>query len=106
MADYDGAYINATKTLAGMDLTTLVGLTYGFTMICATTSLACSLEGFINPSSIFIVTSFSAETQSTSTKRYIKCQYLALAYPGGAGLYSPNTHSVPVCIAAARAATD
>ena len=55
MANYDGAYINATKTLAGMDLTTLVGLTYGFTMICATISLACSLEGFINPSSIFIV---------------------------------------------------
>ena len=55
MADYDGADINATKTLAGMDLTTVVGLTYGFTMICATISLACSLEGFINPSSILIV---------------------------------------------------
>ena len=58
-------------------------------------------SGLDATSSIFIVTSFSAETQSTSTKRYIKCQYLALAYPGGAGLYSPNTHSVPVCIAAA-----
>jgi hypothetical protein len=58
-------------------------------------------SGLDATSSIFIVTSFSAETQSTSKKRYIKCQYLALAYPGGAGLYSPNTHSVPVCIAAA-----
>ena len=55
MADYDGAYINASKTLAGIDLTTVVGLTSGFTMICATIFLGCSLEAFINPSSILIV---------------------------------------------------
>ena len=55
MADYDGADINATKTLAGIDLTTVAGLTCGFTMICITIFPGCFLEGFINPSSILIV---------------------------------------------------
>ena len=55
MADYDGAYINATKALAGMDLTTVVGLTCGFTMIFTAIFLGCSLESFINPSAILIV---------------------------------------------------
>jgi len=55
MADYDGAYINASKALAGMDLTTMVGLTCGFTMICTAIFLGCSLESFINPSAILIV---------------------------------------------------
>ena len=55
MADYDGADINATKTLAGMDLMTVVGLTCGLTIICTTIFLGCFLEGFINPSSILIV---------------------------------------------------
>ena len=55
MADYDGAYINASKALAGMDLTTMVGLTCGFTMICTAIFLGCSLESFINPSPILIV---------------------------------------------------
>ena len=55
MADYDSAYINATKTLAGMDLTTVVGLMCGLTMICAAIFLGCFLEDFIKPSSILIV---------------------------------------------------
>ena len=55
MADYDGAYINATKALVGIDLTTVVGLTCGFTMICTAIFLGCSLESFINPSAILIV---------------------------------------------------
>ena len=55
MADYDGAYINATKALVGMDLTTVAGLTCGFTMICITIFLGCFLKGFINPFSILIV---------------------------------------------------
>ena len=55
MADYDGAYINATKALAGMDLTTVAGLTCGFTMIFTAIFLGCSLESFINPSAILIV---------------------------------------------------
>ena len=55
MADYDGAYINATKALASMDLTTVVGLTCGFTMICNAILLGCSLESFINTSAILIV---------------------------------------------------
>ena len=55
MANYGGAYINATKALVGMDLTTVAGLTCGFTMICTAIFLGCSLESFINPSSILIV---------------------------------------------------
>ena len=55
MADFDGAYINETKALAGIDLTTMAGLTCGFTMIYTTIFLGCSLESFINPSSILIV---------------------------------------------------
>ena len=55
MADYGGAYINATRAFAGMDLTTVVGLTCGFSMICNAIFLGCSLESFINPSSILIV---------------------------------------------------
>jgi len=55
MADYDGAYINATKALVSMDLATVVGLTCGFTMICTAIFLGGSLESFINPSSILIV---------------------------------------------------
>ena len=55
MADYGSAYINATKALVGMDLTTAVRLTCGFTMICTAIFLGCSLESFINPSAILIV---------------------------------------------------
>ncbi len=55
MADYDGAYTNATKAIAGMDLTTAVGLKFGFTMTCSAILLGCSLESFINQSSILIV---------------------------------------------------
>ena len=55
MADYDGAYINATRALAGIDLTTVVGLTCGFTMIYTAIFLGCSLESFINLSPILIV---------------------------------------------------
>ena len=55
MADYGGAYINATKALASMDLTTVAGLTCGFTMICNAILLGCSLESFINTSAILIV---------------------------------------------------
>ena len=54
MTDYDGAFINAIKALAGMDLTTVVGLTFGSTMICSAIFLGCSLESLINPSSILI----------------------------------------------------
>ena len=55
MADYDGAYINATRALTGINLTTVVGLTCGFSMICNAIFLGCSLESFINPSPILIV---------------------------------------------------
>ena len=55
MADYDGAYTNATKAITGMDLTTAVGLKFGFTMIYNVIFLGFSLESFINPSAILIV---------------------------------------------------
>ena len=55
MADYDGADINATKAITGMDLTTAVGLKFGFTMIYNVIFLGFSLESFINPSAILIV---------------------------------------------------
>ena len=57
MADNDGTYINAAKALAGMDLTILAGLTFGFAMICTAIYLGCSIESFINPSSILIMMS-------------------------------------------------
>ena len=55
MTDYDGAFINAIKALAGMDLTTVVGLTCSFTMIFSAIFLSCSLESSINTSAILIV---------------------------------------------------
>ena len=55
MSDNNGAYINASKALADMDLTTEVGLTCGFTMMCTAIFSDDSPEIFINPATTLFV---------------------------------------------------
>ena len=69
MTDDDGAYIYIAKTCAGNDPTTVVGVPFGFDIICVAILLGGFVDRMINSVPIMIVTGTATKSNRANRRQ-------------------------------------